>query len=73
VIYTTNAIESLNSVMRKYTRNRRIFPNDDSALKAMFLVVREASKNWKIIHHWKPALQSFQIMFGEDRVPLDAL
>lgn len=73
VIYTTNAIESLNMVMRKLTRNRRIFPNDDSALKSLFLAVREASRNWKSIHHWKPALQSFQIMFGEDRVPLNAL
>jgi transposase-like protein len=73
VIYTTNAIESLNMVMRKYTRNRRIFPNDDSALKSLFLAIREASKNWKAIHHWKPALQSFQIMFGEERVPLAAL
>lgn len=73
VIYTTNAIESLNMVMRKYTRNRRIFPNDDAALKAMFLAVREASKNWRSIHHWKPALQSFQVMFGEERVPMAAL
>lgn len=73
VIYTTNAIESLNMVMRKFTRNRRIFPNDEAALKGLFLAVREASKNWKSIHHWKPALQSFQVMFGEDRVPLAAL
>lgn len=73
VIYTTNAIESLNMVMRKLTRNRRIFPNDESALKALFLAIREASKNWKSIHHWKPALQSFQVMFGEDHVPLGAL
>lgn len=73
VIYTTNAIESLNMVMRKYTRNRRIFPNDDAAIKAMFLAIQEASKNWKSIHHWKPALQSFQIMFGEERVPLSGL
>lgn len=73
VIYTTNAIESLNMVMRKLTRNRRIFPNDDSALKSLFLAIREASKNWKAIHHWKPALQSFQVMFGEERVPLAAL
>jgi len=72
VIYTTNAIESLNMVMRKFTRNRRIFPNDESALKGLFLAIREASKNWKSIHHWKPALQSFQVMF-EDRVPLGAL
>lgn len=73
VMYTTNAIESLNMVMRKFTRNRRIFPNDDAALKGLFMAIREASKNWKSIHHWKPALQSFQVMFGEDRVPLDAL
>ena len=73
VVYTTNAIESLNMVMRKYTRNRRIFPNDQSALKELFLAIREASKNWKSIHHWKPALQSFQLMFGEERVPLAAL
>jgi putative transposase len=73
VIYTTNAIESLNMVMRKFTRNRRIFPNDDAALKGLFLAIREASRNWKSIHHWKPALQSFQVMFGEDRVPLGAL
>ena len=73
VIYTTNAIESLNRVMRKYTRNRRIFPNDDSALKSLFMAIREASKNWKSIHHWKPALQSFQLMFGEERVPRAAL
>nr|AAL96208.1 putative transposase [Xanthomonas oryzae pv. oryzae] len=73
VIYTTNAIESLNMVMRKLTRNRRIFPNDDSALKSLFLAVREASKNWRSIHHWKPALQSFQVMFGEKRVPMNAL
>lgn len=73
VIYTTNAIESLNMVMRKLTRNRRIFPNDDSALKSLFLAVREASKNWRSIHHWKPALQSFQVMFGEERVPMNVL
>lgn len=73
VIYTTNAIESLNMSMRKLTRNRRIFPNDESALKSLFLAIQEAAKGWKSIHHWKPALQSFQLMFGEDRVPLAEL
>ncbi|MBV6865324.1 hypothetical protein [Xanthomonas euvesicatoria] len=38
-----------------------------------FLAISEASKNWKAIHHWKLALQSFQLMFGEERVPLQAL
>jgi len=73
VVYTTNAIESLNMVLRKLTRNRRIFPNDDSALKSLFLAIREASKKWKSIRDWKLALQSFHLMFGEDRVPLNAL
>ncbi|OLK23082.1 transposase, partial [Xanthomonas oryzae pv. oryzae] len=60
VIYTTNAIESLNMVMRKLTRNRRIFPNDDSALKSLFLAVREASKNWRSIIHWEPGLPGYR-------------
>lgn len=73
VIYTTNAIESLNASLRKLTRNRRIFPNDESAMKSIFLAIKSASKNWKQIHHWKPALQVFQILFGEDRMPVSAM
>lgn len=73
VISTTNAIESLNMVMRKLTPNRCIFPDDGSGLKSLFLAIREVSRNWKAIHHWKPVLQSFQVMFGEERVPLAAL
>lgn len=71
VVYTTNAIESLNMSLRKLTRNRRIFPNDEAAFKALYLAIRQASRNWKMIHNWKPALQTFQLMFGEDRVPLN--
>ena len=71
ITYTTNAIESLNMTMRKYTRNRRIFPSDDSALKSLYLAIREASKRWRGVHHWKPALQVFQILFGEERVPVN--
>lgn len=73
MIYTTNAIESLNMSLRKLTRNRRIFPNDEAAIKAMYLAIHQASRNWKQIHHWKPALQVFQIQFGEERVPVAAL
>lgn len=72
ITYTTNAIESLNMTMRKYTRNRRIFPNDESAMKSLYLAIREASKRWRGVHHWKPALQVFQILFGEERVPVNA-
>ncbi len=60
-------------VRRKFTRNRYIFPNDDAALKGVFVALREASKNWKSIQDWKPAVQSFQIMFGAERVPLTSL
>jgi putative transposase len=52
---------------------RPLFGPFRGAIKAMFLAIQEASKNWKSIHHWKPALQSFQMMFGEERVPLSAL
>ncbi len=68
-IYTTNAIESVNSVIRKFTRNRKIYPNEASAIKLVFMAIREASKKWtKAIHHWKEALNHFAIMF-EGRMP----
>ena len=67
-IYTTNAIESLNSVIRKATRQRKIFPHDDSALKVTFLAIQAASQKWKMpIRNWKAALNQFIIQF-EDRV-----
>ena len=64
VIYTTNAIESLNSVIRKVIKKRKIFPTDDSAKKAIFLAVKEASRKWTMpIRNWKPALNRFVIEF----------
>jgi len=66
VIYTTNAIESLNSVIRKAIRNRKIFPNDNSALKLIYLAVNNASKKWTMpIRGWKIALNRFAIEFGD--------
>ena len=68
-IYTTNAIESLNSVIRKNTKNRKIFPTDESALKVVYLAVEAASKKWTMpIRHWKNAMNRFMIEFP-DRVP----
>ncbi len=65
-IYTTNAIESVNSVIRKFTRNRKIYPNEASALKLVYMAINEASKRWtRPIHHWKQALYHFAIMFEE--------
>jgi putative transposase len=68
-IYTTNAIESVNSVIRKFTRNRKLYPNEESALKLVYMAIGEASKRWTMsIRHWKSALNHFAIMF-EDRMP----
>jgi putative transposase len=67
-IYTTNAIESVNSVIRKFTRNRKIYPNEESALKLVFMAIREAAKRWSMpIHHWKAALNHFAVLY-EDRM-----
>lgn len=67
-IYTTNAIESLNSVIRKATKKRKVFPTDESALKVVYLAIRQASEKWTMpIRNWKPALNRFMIEF-EDRL-----
>jgi putative transposase len=68
-IYTTNAIESVNSVIRKFTRNRKQYPNAESALKLVYLAIHEASRRWTMpIKAWKEALNHFAIVF-EDRLP----
>ena len=67
-IYTTNAIESLNSVIRKVIKKRKLFPTDDSARKVIYLAIQEASQKWTMpIRNWKAALNRFMIEF-EDRV-----
>jgi len=71
-IYTTNVIESVNSVIRKFTRNRKQYPNAESALKLVYLAIHEASKRWTLpIKGWKAALNHFAIMF-EGRLPTGA-
>ena len=67
-IYTTNAIESLNSVIRKAIKKRKLFPTDDSAMKVIYLAIEDASKKWTMpIKNWKLALNHFMIEF-EDRL-----
>ena len=59
----------INSVIRKFTRNRKIYPNEDSALKLIYMAIREASQRWTMpVRHWKEALNHFAIMF-EGRLP----
>jgi transposase-like protein len=69
-IYTTNAIESLNFQLRKVTRNRLTFVNDDAIYKIMYLAIRNASQKWTMpIWNWGMALNQFAIIFGNERVP----
>jgi len=66
IIYTTNAIESLNSVIRKAIKNRRIFPNDKSAFKVIYLAVKHASRKWSMpLREWKPAMNRFLLEYGD--------
>ena len=70
-IYTTNAIESLNHSLRKITKNRGSFPNDEAALKLLYLGLQNAKKKWTMpIWQWKDALNQFAVVFA-DRFPLD--
>jgi putative transposase len=70
VIYTTNAIESLASVIRKAIKNRKIFPNDASAIKLVYLAIVQASRRWTMpIRNWKAALNRFAIEY-EGRFPM---
>ena len=65
-IYTTNAVESLNSVIRAATKGRKVFPTDESAKKVIYLAIEQASKKWTMpIQNWKMALSRFVMDFGD--------
>jgi transposase-like protein len=69
-IYTTNAVESLNYQLRKVTKNRLAFVNDDAIFKILYLAIRNASEKWTMpIQQWGMALNQFAILFGNERVP----
>jgi len=70
VIYTTNAIESLNMTLRKILKTRASFPNDDALKKLLYLGLQNASKKWTMpIRDWVSAINQFLILYG-DRVAL---
>jgi putative transposase len=70
VVYTTNAIESVNMTLRKVLRNHRAFPTDESAMKVIYLAIHNLSKKWTMpIRDWKSALNRFAIEF-EGRFPI---
>jgi putative transposase len=71
VIYTTNVIESLNMSLRKVTKARSSFPNDEAVLKLLYLALRNIAKKWTMpIRDWKAALNRFAIVY-EDRMLID--
>jgi len=66
IIYTTNAIESLNSSVRKYTKTKTVFPDDQSALKAVYLAVNNVQQKWTMpIQSWGIIINQFIIKFGD--------
>lgn len=67
LIYTTNAIESMNSTIRKYTKTRTVFPDDNSTLKSVYLAINLIERKWKgPVKNWGILLNQFLIIF-EDR------
>ena len=71
VVYTTNAIESLNMSLRKIIKNRASFPNEESALRLLYLALRNHSKKWGAIQYWREALNRFQILWPDRMPPLE--
>ena len=68
IIYTTNAIESLNSQLRKITKNKRVFPSDESVFKTLYLTINYITAKWTMsIRDWNEAMADFLIKF-DDRV-----
>ena len=66
IIYTTNAIEALNAKLRRAVRARGHFPNDDAAMKLLYLVLNNAADEWKRPpREWFEAKTRFAVVFGE--------
>jgi putative transposase len=72
IVYTTNAIESLNMSLRKAIKTRGAFPSEEAALKVMYLALRNLAKKWDIVQGWKEALNRFGILW-EARFPQQGL
>ncbi len=65
VIYTTNAVESLNMSLRKIIKTRGSFPGEEAAIKLLYLALRNVIARWDTLQHWKEALNHFEMMYGE--------
>jgi len=71
VIYTTNAVESLNMSLRKIIKTRGSFPNEEAAIRLLYLALRNHSKKWTFVQSWREALNRFQILWPERMPPLE--
>jgi putative transposase len=71
IIYTTNAVESLNMTLRKVIKTRGSFPNEEAAMKLLYLALRNVAKQWHTVQGWPQALNRFAILW-EDRFPQHA-
>src|ERR1700678_3526619 len=65
VIYTTNAVESLDMSLRKIIKTRGSFPSEEAAMKLLYLALRNVIAKWDTIQHWRQALNYFQMLWGE--------
>jgi putative transposase len=68
IVYTTNAIESLNMSLRKAIKTRGAFPSEDAALKVMYLALKNLAGKWQTVHGWRDALNCFAVLW-EARFP----
>jgi putative transposase len=65
VIYTTNAVESLNMTLRKVIKTRASFPSEESALKLLYLALKNVTRKWKPSPNWRTALNHFMLLWGD--------
>jgi putative transposase len=67
IIYTTNAVESLNMSLRKIIKNRGAFPSEEAGLKLLYLALHNVIQRWETVQHWKEAMARFTLLW-EDRI-----
>jgi putative transposase len=65
IIYTTNAVESLNMSLRKVIKTRASFPSEEAARKLLYLALRNVAQKWKPSPNWRTALNHFMLLWGE--------
>jgi putative transposase len=71
VIYTTNAVESLNMTLRKVIKTRASFPSEEAAIKLLYLGLRNVARKWNSVQNWREALNQFQILWPERMPAMD--